>query len=45
LISVLLVKTRTKQANKGREIIVDNSIKKSKKGKLLLEQLITCLKS
>jgi len=44
LISVLLVKTRTKQANKGREIIVDNSIKKSKKGKLLLEQLITCLK-
>lgn len=28
LISVLLVKTRTKQANKGREIIVDNSIKK-----------------
>ena len=31
LISVLLVKTRTKQANKGREIIVDNSIKKLKK--------------
>ena len=29
LISVLLVKTRTKQANKGRKIIVDNSIKKN----------------
>lgn len=28
LISVLLVKTRTKQANKGRKIIVDNSIRK-----------------
>lgn len=28
LISVLLIKTRTKQPNKGREIIVDNSIKK-----------------
>ena len=33
LISVLLVKTRTKQANKGREIIVDNSIKKYFKDK------------
>ena len=29
LISVLLVKTRTKQANKGRKIIMDNSIKKN----------------
>ena len=40
LISVLLVKTRTKQANKGREIIVDNSIKKLKKGKTLIKQLL-----
>jgi len=30
LISVLAVKKRTKQPNKGRKIIVDNSIKKNK---------------
>lgn len=30
LISVLAVKKRTKQPNKGRKIIVDNSIKKIK---------------
>jgi hypothetical protein len=31
LISVLGVKKRTKQPNKGRKIIVDNSIKKIKR--------------
>jgi hypothetical protein len=31
LISVLAVKKRTKQPNKGRKIIVDNSIKKIKR--------------